>query len=211
MDKDRQIRMLIPPFFLFASVLWESYLSGDLWQYLHGSTNSTGAGSIKSILSLLAVLGVATLPIGYAIGVLTLSALRMLSWLSLFPHGTYDIPISEGAMEKIWSKLGFEKESPRKSVLCAAAAFDHVLLKPGIHEWLFRRWTTFNICTQCAMALVLSYGLGHALHVQATCKWWLTIGVSIVLFIWQAVTSWCETYEMFDLTVDAEILLREGS
>jgi hypothetical protein len=66
MDKDRQFRMLIPPFFLFASVLWEAYLSGDLWQYMH-NTASTEAGSLKSVLSLLTVLGVATLPAGYGL------------------------------------------------------------------------------------------------------------------------------------------------
>ncbi len=30
MDKDRQIRMLVPPFFMLASVLWGAYLGADL-------------------------------------------------------------------------------------------------------------------------------------------------------------------------------------
>jgi hypothetical protein len=206
MDKDRQIRMLIPPFFLIASVVWEAYLSGDLWQYLHATTSGADSASLKTVLSILAVVGVATLPVGYAIGVLTMCFLRLIS--PLFPLGTYEVPISRRAMEKIWKRLGLS-EGPHKSVLSAAAVFDHALLQSSIHQWLFRRWTTFNICTQCATALLLSYGLGHALHIQPTWKWGITISAAIGLFIWQAVTSWNETQEMFDFVVDFEGAVRK--
>jgi hypothetical protein len=207
MDKDRQIRLLIPPFFLLASVLWEAYLSGDLWQYLHTTAATGDVASLKTVLSILGVVGVATLPVGYAIGVLTMCLLRLLSYL--FPHRSYEVPISEAAMEKIWHKLGLSKAS-HKSALCAAAVFDHALLRPPIHQWLFRRWTTFNICTQCAMALFLSYFLGRALHVQSTCKWVLTIAAAVGIFVWQAVTSWKETRNMFDLVTDLGVAMRNG-
>jgi hypothetical protein len=206
MDKDRQIRMLIPPFFLLASVVWEAYLSGDLSQYLHSTTASADFASLKTVLSILAVVGVATLPVGYAIGVLTLCFLRLMS--PFFTQRAYDIPISKRAMEKIWQRLGLS-EGPHKSALCAAAVFDHALLQPSVHQWLFRRWTTFNICTQCATALLLSYGLGHALHVQPTWKWVVTIGFSIGIFIWQAVTSWRETRSMFDFVADFDGVIRK--
>ena len=206
MDKDRQLRMLIPPFFLVASVVWEAYLSGDLWQYFHATTATTDFASLKTLISILGVVGVATLPVGYGIGVLTMCLLRLAS--PLFPQRAYDIPISKRAMSKIWHKLGVAEGSP-ESILCAAAMFDHTLLQPSIHQWLFRRWTTFNICTQCAMALLLSYGLGHALHVRPTWKWELTIAVSIVLFVWQAITSWNETYRMFDFAVDVDRAIRK--
>jgi len=116
--------------------------------------------------------------------------------------------MSKNAMSKIWRRLGVP-EGPPESVLCAAAVFDHTLLQTSVHQWLFRRWTTFNICTQCAMALLLSYGLGRALHVHPTLKWSLTIVVSIGLFIWQAITSWNETYRMFDFVVDVDRAIRK--
>lgn len=210
MDKDRQFRMLIPPFFLFASVLWEAYLSGDLGRYVQRMANNTDPNSLKSVLSILGVLGVATLPIGYAIGVFTLSFLRSLRVLPLFPHRAYDVPISKHAMEKIWQKLGISKES-KQSALCVAAVFDHVLLQRPIHEWLFRRWTTFNICTQCATSLVFSYALGSAFNVRPTLWWWITIGALFGIFIWQSIASWCETYEMFDLAVDVKAAVRGQS
>jgi hypothetical protein len=198
--------MLIPPFFLIASVVWEAYLSGDLWQYLYATTAATDSASLKTLLSILGVVGVATLPVGYGIGVLTMCLLRLAS--PLFPHRAYDIPMSKNAMSKIWRRLGVP-EGPPESVLCAAAVFDHTLLQTSVHQWLFRRWTTFNICTQCAMALLLSYGLGRALHVHPTLKWSLTIVVSIGLFIWQAITSWNETYRMFDFVVDVDRAIRK--
>jgi len=199
--------MLIPPFFLLASVVWEAYLSGDLWQYLHTTTATADVAYLKTVLSVLAVVGVATLPVGYAIGVLTMCLLRVISLFPLFPQGTYEVPISKRSLAKIRQRLGVSEDS-EKSALCAAAVFDHAVLQPSMHEWLFRRWGTFNICSQCAMALFLSYFLGHALHIQPTRKWLLTIISGIGIFIWQAVTSWKEAYRMFDFAVDLDVVIR---
>jgi hypothetical protein len=210
MDKDRQIRMLIPPFFLLASVVWEAHLSGDLWQYLHTTTAAADVASLKTVVSFLALVGVATLPVGYAIAVLTLCVLRCISFFHFFPQGTYEVPISKKAMSKISQRLNLS-EGPQKSPLCAAAVFDHALLPSSIHQWVFRRWTTFNICTQCATALILSYFLGHALHIQSTCKWLLLVIGAIGIFIWQAVESWREAYRMFDFVVDLDVVMREAS
>jgi len=206
LDKDRQIRLLIPPFFLLASVLWEAYLSGDLWQYLHTTASTGDFAALKTVLSVLGVVGVATLPVGYAIGVLTMCLLRLFSLL--FLDQSYEVPVSKRAMEKIWHRLGLTEDS-HKSALSAAAVFDHALLHPSVHLWLFRRWTTFNICTQCATALLLSYGLGHALHVQPTWRWVLTIAAAVGIFVWQAVASWEETRRMFDFVADLDVAMRK--
>jgi hypothetical protein len=182
MDKDRQVRMLTSPFFLIASVVWEAYLSGDLWQYLHSTTAGADFSSLKTVLSILAVVGVATLPVGYAISILTLCFLRLFSQVfpRAFPQRTYEVPISDRAMRKIWHRLELS-EGQGKTPLSAAAVFDHALLEPSIHQWLFGRWTTFNICSQCATALLLSFLLGHALHIHATWRWALTTVMISVL------------------------------
>ena len=136
MDKDRQIRMLVPPFFLIASVLWGAYLTGNLNALVHGVAGDEAA-SVRSVLAVLAV-GAATLPAGYAIGAVTIFTLReLLGWL--FPLRNYEIPISPQAMKQIREKL----RAPASVTfdLCAAATFDHVELQPKIHEWLFRRWS----------------------------------------------------------------------
>lgn len=134
MDKDRQIRLLIPPFFLLASVLWGAYLSGDLAAFLLPSAES--AANLKSILSIVAVAGVATLPLGYAIGVLTITILTIFS--RLFPQHAFDVPVSDTAMKAIWKRLRLS-EQPRDRARYATAVFDHYLLKSPLHLWLFRR------------------------------------------------------------------------
>jgi hypothetical protein len=95
------------------------------------------------------------------------------------------------------------------SILCTAAVFDHALLQPSIHQWLFRRWTTFNICTQCATACAISYFLGRALHIRPTWEWGLTIGALMGLFVWQAIASWKEIHSMFDFVVDLDRVIRD--
>jgi hypothetical protein len=118
------------------------------------------------------------------------------------------MPISKSAMESILKKVGTTSAS-KFSPLCVAAVFDHCLLRTPIHEWLFRRWTSFNICVQCATAVVLSYGLGRALHIQATRNWYFTAVFLFSIFIWHAVTSWRETYKMFELAAHVDKLLRK--
>jgi hypothetical protein len=201
-DKDRQFRMLIPPFFLVASVLWEAYLSGGLPRYLHSTACDGDPTSLKTVLSILGVVGVITLPLGYAISMSTIILLR-LGWC-LFSGRSYEAPISETGIEKIRSRVGPFKGDPR-SEMYAVAVFDHVLLEPPIHQWIFRRWTTFNICTQCVTALLLSVLFGLALHIQPTFKWALTLTFAIGIFVYQAFTSWRETWGMFDFIVDREV------
>jgi hypothetical protein len=207
MDKDRQIRMLIPPFFLIAAVLWGAYLSGDLYGYLHSAQASDSAASLKSVLSILAVGGVATLPIGYAIGILTILFLKLFALLGLFPHRAYDVPISKQALQKIWQKLRVP-EGAKKTPLCAASLFEFVLLRPQVHSWLFRRWTSFNISTQCAMAMLSSCLVAKAICIRPPCEWWLTIMFFVCVFIVHAIISWREVYHMINLAVDLPVTMR---
>jgi len=203
-DKDRQIRLLIPPFFLLASVLWGAYLSGDLGAFLHPTGD--GAATLKSILSIVAVAGVATLPLGYAIGVLTITILSIFS--RLFPQHAFDVPVSDAAMKAIWKKLGLS-EQPRDRARYGTAVFDHYLLKTPVHQWLFRRWSAFLIASQCAFALALSIPFAHALHVHMTRKWLFTVLLVIAVFIWHARVTWREAYKMFDLVTSTDSLTHE--
>ena len=214
MDKDRQIRMLIPPFSLLASVLWAAYLSGDLGAFLHPPLAQVATakdvdnalrdevGTIKSVLSVVAVAGVATLPLGYAIGVLTLIILGLFS--PLFPQRAFDVPVSDQGMKAIWGKLGLSDKEPKNRARYGAAVFDHYVLKKPIHDWLFRRWSAFLIASQCVLALAISIPFAHALHVHMTLKWLFTVVSVIAVFVWQACTAWREAYQMFELvtTVD---------
>jgi hypothetical protein len=206
MDKDRQIRMLVPPFFMIASVLWGAYLSNNLVSLIH-ATAGDEANSVRSVLAVLGV-GAATLPAGYAIGAVTIFGLRVFL-PRLFPLRNYEIPISPKTMEEIRQRL--RVPAAMTSNLCAAATFDHVELHPKIHEWLLRRLNSFNISVQCVMALLLSIPLGLAFHIPFwewdMWVWWATtVGLSIIL-IWNAVAAWRECRMMFDFAVDVPAAL----
>lgn len=196
--------MLIPPFFLLASVLWASYLSGDLGAFLHSTKDE--AATLKSVLSVVAVAGVATLPLGYGIGVFTLTILGFFS--PLFPQRAFDVPISDGGMKVIWRKLGLPEQTKNRARY-GAAVLDHYLMKKPIHDWLFRRWSAFLIASQCVLALVLSIPFAHALHIHMTCKWLSTVLGVMAIFICQARTAWREAYEMFELVTECDYLTRD--
>jgi hypothetical protein len=215
LDKDRQIRMLIPPFFLAASVLWAAYLSGALYPFLHVGEHGNDAGSLRLVLSMFGVVGVSTLPLGYAISALWITILRAWPASSLFPqHRHYEMPISNQALGEVWLILGVSRSLRLDS--SAVAAFDHALLEPRIHDWLARRWNSFNISTSCITALLLSWPLGRALHLPVLTlgmwRWWLLILFLVAVFVWRSVESWREVKRMFDLVVHVRQFVRpEGS
>jgi hypothetical protein len=206
MDKDRQIRFLIPPFFLVASLLWGAYLSGQL----------NNDWTPRLAISTLGVIGVSALPVGYAIGVLTIAALRGLwrvLWLCrVVPNKSYELPLSKVAIEKLWGLLDCSLVRQSRLDLCAAAVFDHAQLKPRIHEWLIRRWNAFNISSQCVAAMLLSIPMAHALHIHifawALWRWWASIAVLVVVFVYQAYSAWRDTRNMFDFAVEAPTAVR---
>jgi hypothetical protein len=239
MDKERQIRLLIPPFFLIASLLWGAFLAHKLDPYLHptptetvslGNTtlqneappalraNDTGkvnavptqqaveAVSWKPLLSLLAVVGVSTLPVGYAIGVLTISFFRIVGWIiSLFKVSwIWEIPITKEDMDTILEKLKVTDAKKAKYQLQAATIFDHVMTRPQIHSWLLRRWNSFMISAQCAAALSLSLLMGPAFGIPRTCSWLMTCIGLCGFFIWNAKVSWEQARDMFGAALEIE-------
>jgi len=207
MDKNRQIRFLIPPFFLLAALLWGAYLSGQLYPFIHALDQGNEGTALKLGLSILGVVGLTTIPVGYAIGVITIMALRFLGLIGLSPglHHSYEMPLTKDDIGRIRRLLrASESDVDEKLDLCVCAAFDHAYVNPKIHDWQLRRWNAFNISAQCVTALLLSVPFAHAFHVQVfSCsvwKWWFTITAFIGLFIWQAAWTWQESRKMFEFS-----------
>jgi hypothetical protein len=145
MDQDRQIRFAIPPFFLFASLLWGAYLGGrDLSPIFRPET-------AKEVLGLLAAAAVAVVPIGFLISTLSVTLLRGLA--AVFGNPTYEAVLSDSTLERVWNQLAGKQTKNKKLTLYAAATFDHELLAAGIHTWLLRRWDSFNVATHSIVAL----------------------------------------------------------
>jgi hypothetical protein len=216
MDKDRQIRFLIPPFFLLAALLWGAYLSGQLYPFIHALDQGSEGTALKLGLSMLGIVGLTTLPVGYAIGVITILTLRFLGLCRLSPglHHSYEMPLSEVAVGKIRLLLGASKIDPKLD-LCVCAAFDHAYVHSKIHDWQVRRWNAFNIAAQCVTALLLSVPFAHAFHIQVfSClvwRWWVTIAVFIGLFVWQSAWTWRECRLMFEFSAEVPTIQRPKS
>jgi hypothetical protein len=190
MDQNREIRFLIPPFFLFASLLWGAYLDPciDLAALLKPDS--------VDILGVIAAGSVLVIPLGFLIGSISVTILRIifLSW----KHQSYEADLSEDCLERIWSKLNTDQARDRKLTLYAAATFDHELLSTGIHEWLMRRWNSFNVSVHSCIALLLSHGMGCLFSINQDCRWWLTTLVLGSILLYTGVMAWRETMGMAD-------------
>src|SRR3954451_8425710 len=117
MDQDRQIRFAIPPFFLFASLLWGAYLGGmDLGPIFKPDTT-------KEVLGVIATAAVALVPIGFVISTFSIAILRFAFWVARKP--TYEAMLDKETLGSIWKRLKLPGEPEEKETLYIAATFDH--------------------------------------------------------------------------------------
>lgn len=218
MDQDRQIRFLIAPFFLYASLLWWVFIDPNL----RCSLVTLTGGGLKELLPVVAAAGAATIPLGFSIGTLGLFLLKAVFWVrSKFwpPAQAYDASASDECLKIILREVGAPRET-RASLLYAVATFDHELLPAGIHTWLVRRWNSFNVAFNSALAVVISFVFVGVREVyvwrrNSYCGWsevqcrnaargegqlaWLIVnGLLLCLLLWAACTSWHETMGMID-------------
>jgi hypothetical protein len=155
MDQDRQIRFLIPPFFLYASLLWWAFVDPRLHCFL----TALAGNELKEILAVAATLGAATIPLGFSIGTLGLLLLKLAfhvrSRISSLRR-IHEAYITEECFRVILRETAAPTTDDRRSLLYATATFDHELLPEGIHTWLMRRWNTFNVAFSSAIAIFIS-------------------------------------------------------
>jgi hypothetical protein len=190
MDQARQVRLLIPPFFLFMSIAWGWLLcGGDLAGLLQ-------ATSPQHALLVAAAAGAASIPLGFLIAMVSTAILRMGCWS---PTGrTYEVGVSEESLKAIWSAVKAKDHFNKEQRLYATATFDHELFSRGVHEWIMRRWNTFNTSTNCIVALGLSHPFGSVCGISQGWRWTLSSVVLITLFLWNAVTCWRQTMAMVE-------------
>ncbi len=190
MDLDRQIRFAIPPFFLFASLLWGAHLAGrDLSSFFKPET-------AKEALGLLAASAVAIVPIGFLISTLSVAVLRGMAVIARRP--TYEAVLSDSALERIWGQLKSTQVLDKKLTLFAAATFDHELLATGIHTWLLRRWNSFNVAFHSVVALALAHAVALIFHIPQVCAWWVSTLALVALLFLTALNAWRDTMRMVE-------------
>ena len=190
MDQDRQIRLLIPPFFLIGAMAFIAHTAGaDLVAEAEGY-------STEQLLAIGGVVGASALPGGYLLTSLTLLLLRGIA--SLFGWATYEAHISEAAYGSVWTHLGLPPPAKRDQELFAVATFDHELLSAGVHTWLMRRWNAFNIAVSSMAAIVLAAVLAAWMGIFPPLSGWLCLlGVCLILGA-TGLRAWRQTMQMIE-------------
>lgn len=184
MDKDRQIRLLIPPFSFMASLLLGWFLGG-------GSISILQTKDGIYYLALLLAGGFLAVPLGFLITSISIILLKMFS--------LYDVRFSQKALEDTAVALHMPSEAVRKNSFYAIVTLDHDLSPKGIHEWTRRRWSAFNAASHSCVALALAFitaTISTPIHV--TWSWGVVSFAMMMVLARLAYVSWNETKKMLE-------------
>lgn len=190
MDQDRQIRFVIPPFLLFASLLWGAHLGGrDLSPILKPE-------AAKDLLGVLAAAAASIIPVGFLIGTISVLVLRGIARIARTQ--TYEAHLNDAALQMVWEQVRPGESRDRKATLYAVATFDHELLAPGTHGWIVRRWNAFYVSTNSCVALLLAHALAVPVCVAQTWRWGTSTAVVVVMLAVHAFNAWHDTMAMLE-------------
>jgi hypothetical protein len=194
MHQPRQIRFLIPPFFLVLWPVWAKYVSS--------SSSIPPLADWTDLLRFAVALVAAALPLGYAMSVVVILIAKGYYRMrgSAFDAGAIDL-------SAIWPHLKMKhcavphRDRLEENRLYIVATFDHDVLPKGIHEFLLRRWTAFLIDLNSAAAIALSLAIDYAVRIKPPYDDWRFSVPTIVLigcFLWAAQTARNETFGMIE-------------
>ncbi len=197
MDTERQIRLIIAPFFLFASLLLGAILSG---QITVDSVSTLKPGVLVAIGSALTA---ATLPIGFLIGAVSISLLRLA--FSLFTNQSYEAVLPQSSWEIIWPRIKAAPPIDLKKSLYAGVTLDHELLSHGVHNWITRRWNAFSISAHSCVALLLAHLVAIPLGILQSCGWGAATFVSVALLTSTGAAAWIQTMKMLEFQSQRDV------
>jgi len=190
MDEIRRFRFLVPPFFLVASIAAGLYFSDfDLGE-------SVKAYSTEQLVAFGAVIGASLLPIGFLLTSLSILGLRLLGRLA--GGLTYEAALPNETWKLMWPLLRTSVALDKRWHLYAAATFDHELLARGIHEWIQRRWSTFNLSVHSFTAVAVAHLAALFPAVRETYPWLLMTMALLLIFGITARISWLHTMRMLE-------------
>jgi hypothetical protein len=209
MNKDRQIQLLYPPFFFLAALAVAVYLDPikGIGAYLP-ITKDAPIG-LEKLVGIVAAGGILIIVTGFFIGTVSICLLRLV--FRVFGHSQYEAVLPHGCLARIWPKLRTTQQRDKSLTLFATATFDHELLPKSIHEWLLRRWSSFNICVRSCFALALASLLVWGCSIHPGRVWYVSVLVVVVFFAIQATLAWRETMSMIDFQSHRELPPPKGA
>jgi hypothetical protein len=192
MDKDRQVRFLYPPLVFIGFCLWALYLDPNrsITQYFPQIQQDASLNA-GTLIGLVAGGGVVVLVAGFLISAISIFLLRMAFKVS--GHHTYEAVWSPETRKRLSTIIGLSKSVKDDQVLYLAAVFDHVLLPEGIHAWLFRRWSTFNLSMSSCVALIFALVGRVWSGLSPGVGWHVVWAFCLVALATHGSFAWCET------------------
>lgn len=189
MDSDRQVRLLIPPFFFFASILLGTLLTENPIR------NWVSSASDGQLLAVGGAIAGSLLPVGFAISTITYLLLR----LAFLPaKRSFETHLSPEALEALWPSLRTTLKQDAQHTFNAAITLDHELLSSGMHSWVMRRWNVCIISAQACVALGLAHALACQLRLEQPKQWWAgSLSIAAVMAV-SGVIAWRGTMGMLE-------------
>ena len=180
LDQLRELRLLLPPFFFFASLASGAYLDPkfQLLCKLHQFKDSQAI--------VIASVGAATVPVGFLIGIISMMLLTALSRRTRWQQ--WDVPHCESTVSAMWRRLGIPRQ--KRLDLQAVSTFDRVVIHKEILDWLVRRWTAFLVSVNSIVALLLGIVVvSRLLGIDPPRFWYSTMFAACGLLILHAGTA----------------------
>jgi hypothetical protein len=188
MDEGRRFRFLVPPFFFAGSLAVSLHFAGhDLWAFLTSHSS-------EQLLALGAVIGASVLPLGFLLT--SISILVLHSAFRALGYHTYEAVLPSDSWKRIAPLLETSLAEDRRWHLYASATFDHSLLPSGVHDWIHRRWTIFNLSVHSVTAVVTSHLAALTVPIRETWGWILVSLALVAVFGGSAVIAWRHTMRM---------------
>jgi hypothetical protein len=193
-DTVKEFRLLILPFFIFASLIWGAALGGKLEDVKLALASDPSLTSV--IVTAIGAAGL-SLPLGFLLECMSSLSCRAASWLFAGKHLQACLP--DVCLDRLYSITGTVPR--RDSHLYVANVFVHDLVKSrrsGAFEWLTRRWTGFNAAASSSVGVIVAYPIGRCLEIPGTWSWAITTGILALALGYYAYRLFTENREMID-------------
>lgn len=192
MDQDRQIRFLIPAFLFFAWIAlglgfdpcgWESIVKN------HSKDEFIAGG---------AAIAASLLPIGFLLAALSTLVLRVIFLPTGKPYETFLSTDSQEALARI---VKLPTPMTKSQQLFAAVTFDHSIIESGVHTWIVRVWSAFNVSVNSIVAVVASHSVAPLLGISQSWSWWLVSLFVLTLLFANVTSTWRATMKMMEFQI----------
>jgi hypothetical protein len=205
MYHDRKIRFLYPPFIFMISILIGLFFDPnknlvDILPFINEP--------FKIYELILTLIGgsVFTLVLGFIIEVMTLNIIKFFSLIIKKRSYTAAHSLKNNSYVTINKLLlPANQKSIKRQNFYAAITFEGAIVPKETHDWIVRRWTSFNVSSSSILALVSST-LPLIIFDIKISFWWIVINVIIGFFLTiNAINSWYESKEMLDFLASCDL------